>query len=111
RIRGAGIPDNTYITAIVSTTITLSQNATASGTTRLYDADLKLVGTQRKAVGAPTTGTWWKGDFLEVEQDTATQPDTDNMLLMGYKCTTMGTGGGALVFSDVYASAVSPVTP
>ena len=40
RIHGAGIPDGAYITAVNGTTLTISANATASGTVELFDAKL-----------------------------------------------------------------------
>jgi hypothetical protein len=108
KIRGAGIPEGAYITAIVGTTVTISTPATATTTlVHLYDAFLELTGSQRWATGAPASGSWWKGDMLKAHDVGGTYPDANGMMLTHYLCTTTGTPG---TWQPVYASKNTPAT-
>lgn len=65
RIRGQGIPAGAWITATSGTSITLSHPATATDLVEVYDVRLSVSGKRSWTNGEPS-GTWFKGDRLEV---------------------------------------------
>ena len=100
-IRGAGIPAGSRITAKSGTTLTISQNATATATgIDLYDAQIAVIDAARNA--APTSQSWPTGAFV---RNLAPTVDANDMLLQGWACTKGGTPG---TWSPVYLSTVSP---
>jgi hypothetical protein len=100
RIRGTGIPEGAWITDIAGSTITLSVNATASGTVDLYDAHAIF---SKAIAAAPSTGVWFNGDFAE--NSAAYVNDGSNMLLDGWVCAASGSPG---TWVPAYRSTVSP---
>jgi hypothetical protein len=103
RIQGTGIPTGSQITNVVGTTITINQNATASGTVEIFDTKFWVELATRNA--APTTGSWVRGDFVRWYAGSA--KDANNMMLAGWICTVTGAPG---TWEPVYWSAVSPAT-
>jgi hypothetical protein len=102
RIKGVGIPPGSHIISKTSDTITISQNATASGTVDLYDADLSLE--EGFATAPPTTGVWFRGDFLKAYGGSAL--DLNEQVLNGWICTKSGEPGD---WHPVYTLTTSPV--
>lgn len=103
RIASPNLPTGTYITNIVGTTFTVSQNATASSVAELYDTRFAVDMATRNA--APTTESWIRGDF--VRNYTGSINDANNMVLAGWICTVTGSPG---TWSPVYWSSVTPAT-
>ena len=105
-IQGVGIPTGARVIAVDNgaRTITMSHNATASGTVQLYDAQLVLE--EGSAAAVPSTAVaWGRGTFLK--NSGLTVKDGNNMVLRGWVCTASGAPG---TWEPQYTSAISPAT-
>lgn len=81
--------NNTRAASVSGTTLTLSANATASGTCEVYDALLTLSeGYTSAAVGFPTTRYFRRGEILKLINGPAL--DANNNLQTGYVTTVSG---------------------
>lgn len=105
-IRGTGIPAGTRVVSKVGTTLTISRNATATGTdVPIFDARLSLTGTQNWGVGAPSSDVWFKEDVLQAFNVTSTQPDVNDLIIDAYRCLASGAPG---TWVTLYAKTTSP---
>jgi hypothetical protein len=87
RVFGTGIPLGAYITSRTSGTITISKNATGSGTTILYDAPLSA---ELTGVGIPTVGVFKIGDYILNTNPTVTGAGGSQYIIQGWSRITNG---------------------
>jgi hypothetical protein len=98
-IKGTGIPNGTRVTAKTLTTLTLSRNATASGSVELYDAVYRGEGWSDDPLDAAGRLGWTIGDRIY-----NTRTYAPNNAIAYWVCTTAG-------FTDGFGTPVSQWTP
>jgi hypothetical protein len=105
-IKGAGLPDGTRISNIVGTTVTISQNATATASGVLFkDASVKIIGYTNDPSTALQGWGYNLGDVLYNDR-----ASTNNDTTFAWVCKTSGyTSGTPAVAWDYVRTGAAPI--